>query len=391
MNSRTDPAEPIENRPFTPGSWTDPYPYYTELRHREPVLRIEPPGSYVVTRYASVVQVLKRPDVFSSTVLAQADPSLLGADPPAHTRVRRIINPSFSPSRIAALESRIREITDELIGRLLPKGEGELIGDLAIPLPARVIAEILGIDPERYDDFKHWSDTVILRATGNPRADQPHELARNTAEFHEFFARLGEEQRIGLPGDGGLISALAHEQTLSMRDLMSLSRLLLVAGNETTTNLIGNTLLALLRHPSEMEKVLADLRLLPAAIEETLRYDAPVQLLRRRVTRDVEVDGIMIPAGSMVVPLLGSANRDEGAFPDPDHFDLTRQARGHVAFGAGPHYCLGAHLAQLEAEIALEAVLTQLRNLRLKDDQLTRANSMQLRGLARLPVTFDPA
>ncbi|HEU4793290.1 MAG TPA: cytochrome P450, partial [Nitrolancea sp.] len=192
-------------------------------------------------------------------------------------------------------------------------------------------------------------------------------------------------------GSDGLISDLAREQTLSTRELLSLSRLLLVTGNETTTNLIGNTLLALLRHPSEMEKVLTDLRLLPAAIEETLRYDAPVQLLRRRVTRNLEVDGTMIPAGSMVVPLLGSANRDEEAFPAPDHFDLTRQARGHVAFGAGPHYCLGAHLARLEAKIALEAVFTQLCGLRLKDDQLTRANSIQLRGLARLPVTFDPA
>lgn len=391
MSSRTDPAEPTGNRPFTPGSWVDPYPYYAELRHREPVLRIEPPGSYVVTRYASVVQVLKRPDIFSSTLMAQADPSLLGADPPAHTRVRRIINPSFSPSRIAALEPRIREITTELIGRVLPKGEGELIGELAIPLPARVIAEILGIDPERYDEFKHWSDIAILRATGNPQANQYDEIAGNAAEFHEFFARLVEERRAGLSGGDGLISNLASQQKLSTRELLSLSRLLLVAGNETTTNLIGNMLLALLRHPSEMEKVLADPRLLPAAIEETLRYDAPVQLLRRRVTRGVEVDETMIPAGSMVVPLLGSANRDEEAFPAPDHFDLTRQARGHVAFGAGPHYCLGAHLARLEAKIALEAVLTQLRGLRLKDDQLTRANSMQLRGLAGLSVTFDPA
>jgi cytochrome P450 len=348
------------------------------------VLPIDPPGHYAVARYSSVVQVLKRPDVFSSTVMAQADPTLLGADPPAHTRVRRIINPSFSPSRIAALEPRIRAIAAELIGRILLSGEGELIADLAVPLPARLIADILGIDHERYDVFKHWSDAVILRATGNPRAGEYDETPGDTAEFHRFFAGLARERR------DGLMSTLAREQTLNTRELLNLGRLLLVAGNETTTNLIGNALLALLRHPPELERALADPALLPAVIEETLRYDAPVQLLRRRVTRDVELDGTMIPAGSIVVPLLGSANRDEEIFPNPDRFDPARRTRGHIAFGAGPHYCLGARLARLEANIALEAVLTQLRNLRLNDDQVARANSMQLRGLARLPVTFDP-
>ncbi len=391
MATRDDPDRLPVNRLFAPGSWADPYPYYAELRHREPVLPIDPHGHYAVTRYSSVVQALKRPDVFSSTVMAQADPTLLGADPPAHTRVRRIINPGFSPSRIAALEPRIRAITTELIGRILLRGEGELIADLAVPLPAKVIAEILGIDPERYDVFKRWSDAVILRATGNPRADRYDNSSRDNAEFHQFFAGLAGEQRDGLPGDGGLMSALARDQTLNSLELLHVGRLLLAAGNETTTNLIGNALLALLRHPSEFELVLADLTLLPVVIDETLRYDAPVQILRRLVTRDVEVDGTMIPAGSIVVPLLGAANRDEEIFPNPDRFDPARQTRGHVAFGTGPHYCLGAHLARLEAKIALEAVVTHLRNLRPKDDQVARANSMQLRGLARLPVTFDPA
>lgn len=338
-----------------------------------------------------MVQVLKHPDVFSSTVMSRADPTLLGADPPAHTRVRRILNPSFSPSRIATLEPRIREITDELIRRLLPKGEAELIGDLAIPLPARVIAEVIGIDFEHYDDFKRLSDAVILRATGNPRANQYDKNAGNTDEFHQFFVRIVEKQRTGISGDGGLISNLARAQTLTLQDLLSLSRLLLAVGNETITHLIGNTLLALLRHPSEMERVLADPGQLPLAIEETLRYDAPVQLPRRRVTRDVEIDGTVIPAGSIIVPLLGSANRDEEIFPDPHRFDLARRAPEHVAFGAGPHYCLGAHLARLETKVALEAVLTHFHNLRLKDHQPARANAMQLRGLARLPVTFDPS
>ncbi len=391
MTTRTDPDGLLVNGPFAPGSWADPYAYYAELRHREPVLPIDPPGHYAVARYSSVVQILKRPGLFSSTVMAQADPTLLGADPPAHTRVRRIINPSFSSSRIAALEPRIRAITAELIGRILPRGEGELIADLAVPLPASVIAEILGIDPERYDVFKRWSDAAILRATGNPRAGQYDDSSRDNAEFHRFFAGLARKQRDGLSGDDSLMSTLAREQTLNTRELLHLSRLLLVAGNETTTNLIGNTLLALLRNPPEFERVLADLTLLPAVIEETLRYDAPVQLLRRLVTQDVEVDGTTIPAGSIVVPLLGSANRDEEIFPNPDRFDPARRARGHIAFGTGPHYCLGAHLARLEAKIAIEAILTQLPNLRLKDDQVARANSMQLRGLARLPVTFDPA
>ncbi len=391
MTTRDNPDRRIVNRPFAPGSWADPYPYYAELRHREPVLPIDPPGHYAVTRYSSVIQVLKRPGLFSSTVMAQADPTLLGADPPAHTRVRRIINPSFSPSRITTLEPRIRAITTELIGRILTRGEGELIADLAVPLPARVIAEILGIDPERYGVFKRWSDAAILRATGNPRAGPYDESSRDKAEFHEFVARLAAERRNGIPGCDGLMSTLALDQTLDTLELLHLGRLLLAAGNETTTNLIGNALLALLRHPSELECVLADLTLLPAVIEETLRYDAPVQLLRRLVTQDVEVDGTMIPSGLIVVPILGSANRDEEIFPNPDRFDPVRRTRGHIAFGAGPHYCLGAHLARLEAKIALEAVLTQLPNLRLKDDQVARANSIQLRGLSRLPVTFDPA
>jgi cytochrome P450 len=270
----------------------------------------------------------------------------------------------------------------------------ELIADLAIPLPVTVIAEMLGVEPERREDFKRWSDLVVAQVgvQGVFSAQEREEIDQQHEGFMEYFANAIEERR-GHPRRD-LISALvtAHEQddALTSDEVLGFTAILLIAGNETTTNLLGNAMLALTRNPEQLEKVMADRLLIPNLVEETLRYDAPVQMLFRKAMEDCEVAGVPIAKGSMVVPIFASANRDERRFPEPDVFDVTRDAQGHLAFGHGIHFCLGAPLARLEARIALEAMFERLGELR-PAGEMERVDSFFLRGLSRMPLAFEAA
>jgi cytochrome P450 len=351
---------------------------------------------WAVSRHADVGFALKRPDLFSSSVNSDraeipASETLLGADPPAHTGLRKRVEHSFTPRRIRALTDRLEALTRELVGSFAARGACDVVASLAAPLPIVIIAELMGIDPARGDDFKLWADAVIARGTGRPSATDRAVLDARVAEFKDY---LGDdiEARRRTPGDD-LLSALVRDEGgaagLSPAQALNFAVLLLLGGSETTTNLIGNALRALFADTEALARVRADRALVPALVEETLRFDAPVQSVLRRTTAEVELAGARIPAGAIVLLLLGSANRDESVFADADRFRLEREGTKHLAFGAGPHYCLGATLARLEAEAALHALLA-LPRLRAAGRDVPLVDSFVLRGPRALEIAFDP-
>jgi cytochrome P450 len=397
--------------PFDPTTRENPYPVYARLRREAPVYRSETLGCYVLSRHRDVLFALKHPELFSSAAMndligrvdglvREVDPDagppedaemLIGIDPPRHIRLRKLANRGFTPRRVAALEPRIREIARELVDAFAERGECDFVGELAQPLPTTVIAELLGIEPSRRDEFRRWSDALILASSGAP-AD--HEKAALVGTLEPFFDHLDElvEERRRRPGDD-LVSALVRvedgEELMTAEEVKFLTILLLVAGNETTTNLLGNTLLALFEHPGELWRLENDPSRAPALIEEVLRYDAPVQLVLRRTTQALEIAGHEIPDAATVVLLLGSANRDEVQFPNPDLLDAARDTRGHLGFGFGTHYCLGAALARLEARLALEAFFSRSVRVEGVRGSVERVPSMLVRGPRQLPVTFE--
>jgi cytochrome P450 len=391
--------------PFSPEVQRDPYPHYAELRREAPVYAIAGRGMWAVSRHPDVGFALKRHDLFSSSIKADrsnhdglpADEALLSADPPAHTGLRKRVERSFTPRRVRALEGRMRALADELAAAFPARGPVDVVAALAAPLPVIVIAELLGVDPSAHDQFKHWADAVIARGTG--RAVAPERRAALDATVAELKAFLGDaiEARRRAPGED-LLSALVRADQgeeagtgLSPQQALNFAVLLLLGGSETTTNLIGNVLRALfaleLVDPGTLDRLRADGALVDAALEETLRYDAPVQAILRRTTQDVLLAGQAIPAGATVMLLLGAANRDSRVFEDADRFRLDRRDVKHLAFGVGPHYCLGATLARLEARAALDALLAR-RALRPVDapSAVELVDSFVLRGPRALRV-----
>jgi cytochrome P450 len=383
--------------PFSPDVQRDPYPYYAELRRAAPVYPIPGRGLWAVSRHVDVGFALKRPDLFSSSIMADrskndglpADEALLSADPPAHTGLRKRVERAFSPRRVRELVPRFRALADDLLAAFPKTGAVDVVAALAAPLPVIVIAELLGVDPARHADFKLWADAVITRGTGRAVAPERRAaLDASVAAFKAFMADAIEERRRA-PGDD-LLSALVRADPdqeagtgLSPAQALNFAVLLLLGGSETTTNLIGNALRALFAHERSHAGTLARLRtdgaLVDALIEETLRFDAPVQSILRRATQDVLLAGQVIPAGATVLLLLGAANRDSRVFEDAETFRLDRGELKHLAFGVGPHYCLGATLARLEARAALDALFA-LPNLRLGAGDVEMIDSFVLRG-----------
>jgi cytochrome P450 len=400
----------------------DPYPMYRALRDHAPLHHSPDSNTWTVSRYDDVVAVLKNTELFSSKtrggqmesamnelplaaklqLLARfvsrmrATPwtmrrsrMLIQEDGAVHLRMRDLVNRGFTPRQIKRLEPRIRELVAGCLAELARKPEFDLVSELNIPLPVTVIAEMLGVEPEKRHVFKHWSDTIISGATGSGIAN-PLESGVLDAmgELRAYLRPIVRERR--RQPDDDLISILVAAQVdgegLSDYEIFLFVLLLLVAGNETTTNLLGNAVDALLAHPDQLARVSADPRLVAGLVEETLRYDGPVQFLTRRTTREVELHGQRIPAQASVVVLLGSANRDERRFPDPDRFDVGRDTRGHVAFGFGAHFCLGASLARLEAKAALEALVPELPRLARVRPEREFLDSYLIRGRARLDL-----
>ena len=391
--------------PFDANVIADPYPHYSRLRRDAPVYEIAGTGMWAVSRHADVMAVLHDPAAFSSEAMAalvqgpanfvdeplddEPRRSVIGTDGAEHARLRGIVSRGFTPTRIASLESSMRATARGLLAAMLDHEAVDLIADYAIPLPVTAIAEMLGIDADRRADFRRWSDAMMLAVFEQPTTDQGREIAECLQEISTFLAATMEE-REREPGDD-LISVLLRAELehgrLSRAELETFVITLLVPGSVTTTHLIGNALVALFADRDAFDWVASDASLIPAVVEETLRFDAPVQLLPRLATRDVSLAGTTIPGGAIVLPLFGSANRDERVFPDADRFDVTRRPREHVAFGHGPHFCLGAALARLEARVALEELFAMTHDIRL-DAPVTRVSSFVFRGPARLPATL---
>ncbi|MDO8435020.1 MAG: cytochrome P450 [Candidatus Binatus sp.] len=390
----------MEYNPFLPEVKANPYPYYAQLRQHAPVYQVEGAGMWAVSRYDDVLEVLKSPDRFSSKILMTAllgdlNPvpnasNLIASDPPVHTRLRKLVNRGFTRRMIAALEPRMRAITTELLAPLASRGACDLVHDLSTPLPVIVIAEMLGVEPDHRGQFKRWSDDIV-GATNGVAGDERKRVAQSIAEFRDYFQRAIELRRTEPKNDliTALVRAEEEQQMLTSEEVLSLTTLLLIAGNETTTNLIGNAMIALLDHPETMARVSSDPTLIPKVVEEALRYDGPVQGIFRQATEDVNLAGARIPAGAMVLPLFASADRDERQFPNSEQFDIDRNTDGHLAFGFGTHFCLGAPLARLEAKIALEELLARFHRIAQKEPTVTRIDSFILRGPKTLPLTLE--
>jgi cytochrome P450 len=408
--------EPLRFDPFHESTRDDPYPIYARLRNEAPVFRADALGAFVVSRHHDVLAALKDPATFSSRPFAEmmqgvgtlieesgAAPddepwtefphTLIGSDPPVHTRLRKIANRGFTQARVAALEPRIRAIAEELANAFVERGHCELVSDFAAPLPVTVIAELLGVEPERHRDFKRWSDAAIAAISGAPGERDPAALGPQIVALGSYLEEMIVARRAAPRDDliSALVRAEGNEEVLGEREVKLFSILLLVAGNETTTHLIGNLFLALLDHPDEWRRTRERPGRVAALVEEALRFDAPVQLTLRRAARATELAGMGIPEGALVALLLGSANRDERCWPRAEHFDPDRAPLGHLAFGFGTHFCLGAALARLEARVALEVLLARIAKLEGGGAPVPRIGSLILRGPVQLPLRFTPA
>ena len=390
------------------GGLENPFAIYSLLRTVRPVMRMpiegwNGPGVWFLTRHADVESVLRDPRCSVDRLRApfirdnlerlppfiqqgvQSMRSMLVMDPPDHTRVRKLVNKAFTPRRIAALHDRIAAIVDELLAPV--RERMDVIDALAAPLPAIVIAELLGVPPEDHRRFKAWAAEIVA-SIGQPNFAN---RSGSAPAIQQLFGYLSEiiAARRAEPRDD-LISAmvLAQEENdaLSDAELLATSNLLLIAGHETTTNLIGNGLLALLREPDQLERLRGHRDLLPTAIEELLRYDGPVQATLRVAREDVEIGGEAIEAGSLLLVGIGAANHDPDVFAEPERLDVGRDPNPHLAFGFGAHFCLGAPLARLEGEIAFRALLDRFPNLALATDEVQYRPNPVLRGLTSLPV-----
>jgi cytochrome P450 len=396
-------AENIYFNPWDPAFRANPYPHYRPLLAGPPrILDLFGPTA-MVTRFADVTAVLRDHAHFSS--VRPHDPSeppnegpfagartMLFSDPPMHTRLRRLVSRDFTPRRIREMEPRIREIAKHLIDAASRKGDFEVMS-IANALPVMVIAEMLGVPPDHYEQFKHWSDTVVSGDNTLPGTPLPEEFHAATKALRDYFAEEIERRR-KQPGTD-LVSALvaAHDDAEAMTadELLAFVLLLLLAGNETTTNLIGNGMLALGRNPEQMDLLRQHPEMMPRAIEEILRYDGPVQSTIRFTTENVNLGGTELPANLGCFIIVAAANRDPAQFADPDRFDISREPRDHVALGEGIHFCIGAPLARMEGAIAIGAMLERFPRLRLKNPnaEVTYKGSYFLRGLNSLSMSID--
>ncbi len=408
----TGPGD-FELAALEPGFTRDPYPDLARLRAQSPACRVVIQGLpvWLITRYDDVRRGLADPRFSSdpdfageparATPWAAASKSKLSrhlgrADPPEHTRLRRLVAQAFTPRRVEALRPRVRELADELLAGILPRGQADLVADFAQPLPVTVIAELLGVPVADRHEFVRWIDIYVGMNEGDAAR-----IPQAVAAISDYLGALIDSRRRLPPGDteggtllDGLIAARDEGGRLEEDELLAMIFVLMAAGYETIVNLIANGTLALLRNPDQLAALRADPSLLRPAIEELLRYDGPMKLgpALRFATQDVPVGDVVVPAGEPVFFALAAAHRDPARFAEPDRLDIRRPDAGHLAFGNGVHYCLGAPLARMEAEVAFPALLRHCPDLALAadPDRLAWRSSRMMRGLKRLPLTFTP-
>lgn len=402
----TTEAGPVVFNPFDPEFRKNPYPTYKRMVEEAPVYE-SPLGGVVLSRHRDCETVLRSQRQWSSdfqnATQAGFEPDLdlfedlerpfLFLDPPDHTRLRRLVSKAFTPRVVEELRPRIQDRVDELIDTVAEKGSLEVVEDLAYPLPVLVISEMLGVPSDAHMRFREWSAELAAALDPAPTI-APEVLERQRKAimaFDDLFRELIEERR-KTPQDDLLSALVAAEEEgdkLTEGELLSTCRLLLIAGHETTVNLIANGVLQLLRHPEELGRFRDDWELAPSAVEEVLRFDPPVQLTGRIALEDAEFDGVKVPKGHSAICLIGAANRDPERFADPERFDITRGDDRHLSFGFGIHYCLGAPLARLEGQIALRTLFQRLADPALGVDQPDYKPNLVLRGMASLPVKFS--
>ena len=386
----------MDFNPYSPSFRQDPYPVYRRLRDEYPVYHNEELGFFAISRYDDIVAALQDVETFSSSnalgigapkeVLDQI-PMMMLLDPPRHGQLRALVNRAFTPRRVAGLEPRIRALARSLIDDFIERGSCDLVEHFSGPLPATVIAELLGVPAEDGLMFKEKSTAIVTQdAKGGGDLDFTPAI-----ELMLYMTAAYDERRKQPRDDlmSALLEAEIDGERLSQEELLGFAFLLLVAGNETTTNLISNAVGLLDQYPDQRRQLVDDPSLLPAAIEEFLRFESPVQGLSRTPRKDSVIHGCTIPKDAQLLLLYASANRDERRIDDPERFDISRDPKPHLAFGFGTHFCLGASLARLEAKIALEELLARAPEFRVDFASSARLGGGVVRGWATLPVEFE--
>ena len=394
--------------------FADPYPVYHRLRDEQPVFWSERWGCWVLTRYQDVHACLRAGTDFSNVgrqaamlrrlpaerqaglgaLTAHYTGGLSNQDPPVHTRLRGLVNRAFTPATVANLGPRIQQIVDELLDRIEPDTSVDVIRAFAYPLPAIVIAELLGLPAEDREQFKTWSNEITaFLGSGNADPESAACGQRSMLELRAYLARMVELRRAESRSDllSGFVRAEERGDVLGDQEILGSCVTLLLGGHETTTNLLGNGLLALLRAPDQLARLRREPDLMPTAVEELLRFDAPVQRVWRLLADDVEVGGKRLARGEPVYLMTGAANRDPDQFTDPDQIDLGRRPNRHLAFGHGIHFCLGAPLARLEAAFAFTSLLRRFPRIELAAERVDYHPNIAFRGLMSLPVVFSDA
>ena len=387
----------------------NPYPTYRRILLEDPVYWSDFFGGWYLMRYKDVAAAMqdrrisaKRPPISKLPeteqkkilpLLETLSKWILFCDPPEHTRLRGLFSKAFTPSIIGSMAERIGTLVNELIDGVYERGHIDIIHDLAYPIPAIVIAQMLGVKPEDHAKIKKWSsDLARFFGMSRMKAEILTSAKQSIIEMTEYFRHIKEERRHTPQDDlmSSLIFAQEKGNSLDEDELISNCIFLTFAGHETTTNLIANGLLALLKNSNQMQKLKNDPLLITTTVEEFLRYDSPVQRQARIAVVDLEIGGKQISQGQRLFLMIGAANRDPEQFLSPDKLDITRSENPHLAFGKGTHFCLGASLGRLEAQIAINTIVRRFRNLRLDTDQIQWHENPALRGMKSMPVAFDP-
>lgn len=378
-----------------------PHPHLAELRHRGPAVQVDPGGMWVVTRYDEALHVLKSASLFSSQGLRlSAQPawlqrvnpfadSLLFLDPPQHGRLRALVSRAFTPAALARLEARIRGVAREHLADMMNQKKVDFVDTFAMPVPAAVMGWLLGLDASLHQHFKRWANDLVTM--NGVRPEDTVEMSRHHRtldEMERYFQGVLDERRSAPRDDmaSDLLRARVDGEALTNQELMSFLFLLLVAGLETTVNLLSQCARVFSQHPELLLRLREDPALIPRFVEETLRYEPSVMATLRLCTQDVTLAGVELPQGALVLVSLASAARDEKYFPDGDRFILEREGPPRLSFGHGPHFCLGAMLSRLEARVALEELVSRVERLELRTEHIDWTTSLLVRGPATLPV-----